>query len=283
MKRYPLLSYFLITFLISWGILLPEAAAERGWLSAHLPQPLFVLAGYGPALAAVLVAYASQGAQGLKELFKRLLVLRVGLLWYLVATLLPVGILLGALGIHLVLGGFVDWGSAAIIEMAPQGIHPGWLLLPALLLQGLILLGEELGWRGFALPRLQKTDNALISSLIVGVIWGFWHLPMAWTPAVGAAISQIPLFWFGVDILASSILYTWVFNNARGSVLLVLLAHAANNTTAMFLPVFTTMQEDFRLFYIIVALRWVIALIVIIAGGEYFARRFSREEITAGD
>jgi membrane protease YdiL (CAAX protease family) len=282
MKRYPLLSFFLLTFLISWGILLPEVAAARGWLTNHMPQVLLVVAGYGPALAAVLVSLAGQGWQGLGTLLQRLLIVRVGIQWYLIALLLPVAILLAALGIHLALGGSVAWGVTTTLDsLIPAGISPWLLVLPVFLLQGLILMGEELGWRAFALPRLQSMDNALISSLILGVIWGVWHLPMAFAPRTGALISQVPLLLFGIDILASTFVYTWVFNNTRGSVLLVLLLHASTNTAAMFLPIFSTLQEDMRLFFIVVALRWGIALVIVIAGGEYFARRFSKEEITA--
>lgn len=281
MKRYPTLSYFLLAFLISWGILLPEVAAERGWLSTHLPPPLLVLAGFGPALAALLVAFASQGRKGLRDLRNRLTRVRVGVFWYLLALLLPIAIFLASLGIHLALGGEVNWKATAIREMAGDSTAAPWLLfIPALLLQALILLGEELGWRGFALPRLQAKDNALIASLITGVAWALWHLPMAFAPATGALISQVPLLWFGIDILASSFLFTWVFNNTRGSLLPVLLLHAANNTAAMFLPVFSTIQADFRLFTIIAGLRWAIALIIIITGGQYFARHYNKEEIT---
>lgn len=281
MRRYPLLAFFLIAFLISWAVLLPEAAAEQGWLGTHVPQPLFILAGYGPALAAVLVSVVSQGRQGLRSLLGRVLIWRVGVLWYLVALFLPAVFLLAALGIHLALGGAVDWGVRPILEMAPEGVNPWLLLLPALLAQALIVFGEELGWRGFALPRLQSKDNALIASLIIGVIWGVWHLPMAFAPAAGAAVSQVPLLWFGVDILASAFIFTWIFNNARGSLLLALLFHASNNTAAVFLPIFSTIQDDFRLFTIIAGLRWAAALIIVIFGGSYFARSYSQEEITS--
>ncbi len=89
-------------------------------------------------------------------------------------------------------------------------------------------LGEELGWRGYALPRLQAKFSALVSSLILGVIWALWHIPTFYIEFV--AQSSIPVFWFFVEVTAISILFTWIYNNTDGSVLMAILFHASNNS-----------------------------------------------------
>jgi membrane protease YdiL (CAAX protease family) len=100
-------------------------------------------------------------------------------------------------------------------------------------------LGEELGWRGYALPRLSAAQTPLIASIIVGILWGLWHLPLFWIR--DSIQADIPIAWFMVSIVAESILYTWVYRHTQGSVLLVGLFHAAINTWAkiFLLPLLT--------------------------------------------
>ena len=98
----------------------------------------------------------------------------------------------------------------------------------------LLTNGEEMGWRGYILPRLQAKYNALFSSLIVGVLWGIWHIPKF----LGSGLSSESSFtWFLLYHAAVSVLFTWLYNNSRGSLLLVTLFHASTNTAAMFLPI----------------------------------------------
>ena len=88
-------------------------------------------------------------------------------------------------------------------------------------------LGEELAWRGFALPRLLTSHNALVASLILGVLWAAWHLPLVWTES--APLYQQPVWLLLLNMTAKSILFTWVFLHTRGSVLLAALLHATTN------------------------------------------------------
>jgi membrane protease YdiL (CAAX protease family) len=110
------------------------------------------------------------------------------------------------------------------------------LFIQSFLLSG---LGEEFGWRGYALPRLQARWNALTSSIILGVIWATWHIPFFF-------IHNQPLyqrdFWEWIPlILLSSVIYTWIFNNTRGSVLAAALIHASLNTSIIILPTQTSL------------------------------------------
>ena|SRR5215211_3869226 len=121
------------------------------------------------------------------------------------------------------LGG--SWAAAA-----PPALREGSLVVLPLFLVILTLtdgLGEELAWRGFALPRLLSRHNALAASLILGVLWALWHLPLIWTE--GNPMYHQPVWLLLVDIPAKSVLFTWVFVHTRGSVLLAMLLHGATN------------------------------------------------------
>jgi membrane protease YdiL (CAAX protease family) len=128
-----------------------------------------------------------------------------------------------------------------------------------------------MGWRGYVLPRLQAKYNALVSSLILGVIWGFWHLPKFLTPG-----NTSPFGLFIVRIIAVAVIYTWIYNNTKGSLLLVTLFHAASNAAGVFLPISTTVSgENMGAFIIQVGLEIIAAVVVLTYAG---AERFSRTE-----
>jgi membrane protease YdiL (CAAX protease family) len=162
----------------------------------------------------------------------------VGIRWYAVALFLPAAQAFTALGLHLLFGGDLHRPSSVpTLEVGPPDAS---LFLKALLLAlmftlGFDGLGEELGWRGFALPRLLSRYSALTSSLLLGAIWALWHLPYGLT--AGSATAHRPFYEHLSPILASSVLFTWLFNNTRGSILLAVLFHAAGNVTANLLPV----------------------------------------------
>jgi uncharacterized protein len=91
---------------------------------------------------------------------------------------------------------------------------------------------EEIGWRGFALPCLQKRHNALLSTLIVGTLWGLWHLPLIF---LAGPMSEFPFVWF-ISIVADAFMYTWIYNSTKGSILLVALFHGSGNIVGAFIP-----------------------------------------------
>jgi membrane protease YdiL (CAAX protease family) len=109
------------------------------------------------------------------------------------------------------------------------------LLILPLFIFNAIINGEEIGWRGYVLPRIQTKYNALVSSLIVGVIWGLWHIPKFLVPG-----NTSPFAWFMVKVMADAILYTWLYNNTKGSLLMLTLFHASSNTAGAFLPIANT-------------------------------------------
>jgi membrane protease YdiL (CAAX protease family) len=146
-------------------------------------------------------------------------------------------------------------------------------------------LGEEPGWRGFALPRLEQHSGPLKGTLMLGVLWGLWHLPLflfvpgyngAGTGVVGILI---PFLAFVIVVIAFTVVFTWVFNNTRGSILLAILLHASINTApSMLLLLFPSLTLT-PLFGLSTLLAWVIAAVLIIAAtrGRLSYQRYLRE------
>jgi membrane protease YdiL (CAAX protease family) len=134
-------------------------------------------------------------------------------------------------------------------------------------------LGEELAWRGFALPRLLTSHNALVASLILGVLWAAWHLPLVWTE--GAPLYQQPLWLLLLDVTAKSVLFTWVFLHTRGSVLLAALLHA---TTNLFV-VSPVIAEGGSVAFLLLAAsaKWALVVVVIAVAGPGLAKGPSPE------
>jgi CAAX protease family protein len=256
-RRHPLVTFFLLAFGITWIVWVPRAAGV----------PVGVVGDawtWTPAIAALLAAALTGGRAAVRDLGARLVRWRVGWQWYLVVILGPIAFSLAVAGIYVLLGG--SWADAA-----PLALREGPLLLLPLFLLMLALtdgLGEELAWRGFALPRLLTRYNALVASLVLGVLWGLWHLPLVWTE--GATMYQQPVWLFLLDITAKSVLFTWVFLHTRGSVLLAMLLHAATNLFVVS-PNLTT-SGDLTLLLLAAAAKWVLVVVVIVVAGTSLVR-----------
>jgi uncharacterized protein len=212
-SRHPLLSFFVMAFLFSWIAVLPLL------LNHALPVEPFQILGAlaGPTLAAVVVIAMTAGKAGLGTFFKRYVQWRAGLIWWLI-------VLFGALlALTIVAALFV--GPSVISEF----INNIGLILPTYLIAlvvGVILgpLWEEPGWRGFALPRLQAQFGPLVGTLILGVLWALWHIPGYLGGWMGAGLPVLI-----VSSVAFSMIMTWVYNNTRGSILLMILLHSSSN------------------------------------------------------
>src|SRR5215204_5947572 len=257
LRRHPLVTFFLLVFIITWVVWVPRASGA----------PLGVVGQawtWAPAIAALLAAALTGGRGALRELGSRLVRWRVGWQWYLVVILGPAAFSLAVAVVYALLGG--SWAEAA-----PPALLEGPLLFLPLFLLILTLtdgLGEELAWRGFALPRLLTRYNALVASLVLGVIWGLWHLPLVWTE--GATLYQQPVLLFLVDIAAKSVLFTWVFLHTRGSVLLAMLLHAATNLFIVSPDVAST--GDLTLPLLAAGAKWVLVVVVVVVAGPGLAR-----------
>jgi membrane protease YdiL (CAAX protease family) len=209
----------------------------------------------------------TEGKTGLIGLFRRMIRWRVAPGWYVVALLLPAVLTAVATMLNVMLG-------AQAPSPAQLGAWPGILSTFAivLLIPGVGGAWEEPGWRGYAVPRLQHGRSALVASLILGVLIAGWHLPLI---VVGQV--QYPDI---VLIFAAVIVFNWVFNNAKGSVLIIMLMHAANNAVSgsFFSPMFTgadSIRESWLL-----ALVWAVVAVVVIAvsGPTNLSRKHPRQQ-----
>jgi len=186
-RRYPLAVFFVLAYAISWGLSL---FAARGALPFAVPPILALLGGllyhFGPALAGIIVAAALAGRGGVRGLLRPLGQWRVGIGWYLFIVLYPLALRLAAVSLGRLFGGpapvFFDSRSLGLPAASPL------LLALPIFVSTLILTGiaEEIGWRGFALPRLQGRFSALVASLILAALWAPWHYnPLNFAAASG--------------------------------------------------------------------------------------------------
>jgi membrane protease YdiL (CAAX protease family) len=228
--RHPLLSFFSLAFVLSWLAVLPLVLARLGLVSLPPDMPVepFQLLGAlaGPTLSAYLVTAALSGWLGVRQLLARYVQWRVGFHWYLLVFFGPV--------ILLTLGAIPFLGTAILSAFAQNLPLLLSFYLPVLLV-GVILgpLWEEPGWRGFALPRLQVRFGPLAGTLILGVLWGVWHLPGYFGGWLGSLTpSSFTASMLGITAFA--VMLTWVYNNTRGSLLIMILLHSAFNAASAF-------------------------------------------------
>jgi len=185
-------------------------------------QLIFIGSAFaGPALGAFLITALESGKAGVRQLLRRIVLWRVGIQWYLVA-------LFGFLSIWLAAYSLVYRG-APLINLIQNPSLLVSVFLPAVIF-GIFVpsLGEEPGWRGFALPRLQAGYGPLLGTAILGLLHGVWHLPVFFTQ-LGGPFTPDGFLAFVLTAMAGTVIYTWVFNHTRTSVLLAILMHAASN------------------------------------------------------
>ena len=214
--------FTIYAFAISWLCWLPAAAADHGIGSVGSAAPiLFVLGTFGPFLAAITIISRTSGARGLRDFLSQALRWRVGIQWYAAAVLAPFVIRLAVLYIHVSKGGtFPDLGDPS-----------RWIAVPETFLIVLLIggpTGEEFGWRGFLLQRVQPRLGMLGASMLIGVVSSVWHLPLFFI--TGTAQSHLPFALFAVRTVSLSIISTWLYNGTKRSLLSVLLFHASLNT-----------------------------------------------------
>ena len=228
LQQYPLLSFVLLTYAITWLLWTPSLLSARGWLPVTLPDWASLPGNFGPVLAAVLLLARNEGKNGVRKLLAGLVRWRIPLRWYLLALGLPLLMNTALIALFGVLSGLTpDLGLGTLLTLLSAFLY--WTVVGG-------PLGEEPGWRGYLLPRLQSRYSALSASLVVAAVWFAWHLPRYLDPNILGG-SGITVLVFGLQIVAYTILHTWVYNNSTGSLLLVVLFHAAINSITYTIPI----------------------------------------------
>jgi membrane protease YdiL (CAAX protease family) len=248
---HELFLFFIIAFALTWLLQVPRLLADNNL--AEVPAPFLLLnmvAPFGPFIAAFYLVNRKQGRAGMQALWVRGWQFKVRWQWAAVILLLP--LVTNGLTILIVnlLGGRIPW------ELQPL---PPALAVPIFFAIYLTqALPEEYGWRGFALDRLQARWNALTASLVLGFLWGLWHLPLHFM--TGTTQEVIPVPEFILKQMVGAIFYTWVYNNTNRNVFLAILMHAAWNVYGGLIPYWVTSQGRWINFSVELAAAGVIIL-----------------------
>jgi CAAX protease family protein len=246
-QRHSLVTFFVLAYGLSWGNYV---------LSATWPNFPFLFP-FGPFVAALIVASVTRRREGLKDLLSRCLRWRVGPAWYAAALLVPVAIALAAASLNILLG--------ATMRTAAQPWFSLFLLFPEALVDA--PLWEETGWRGYAMPRFPANRSPLANTLILGVLFAAWHLPLALADRALA----VPYLTAGI---ASAVVTNWVYCNTRESALLAILYHSAQNTIGGFyLFRMFSGPDQVRLWWLYAAVYCVAAVVVVLAAGTNLQRQ----------
>ena len=254
LKRHSLVIGLFLMFLFTW----PIDLASSGILPIQFPYVVYLFLGWGFVFAAVIMTGLTLGKEGVVSLLKRYLQWRVGWKWYLAAFgLVPVLWIAGVYLYAALTGVSPDFSTVVAYKIFGKSANLPLFVLPFFLVD-LISNGEEIGWRGYVLPRLQTKYNALTSTMILGVVWAFWHLPKFLT-----SFNIIFFAWFSLHVMAFAVILTWLYNNTKGSLLLVAIAHAASNTVGNFVPVANTASDENMGAYITIVLLEIAAAVVV--------------------
>jgi membrane protease YdiL (CAAX protease family) len=240
-RRHPLRCFFVLAYTISWLAWLPYVLSDDGLgilhfrlAGSYLGQMMALPGAYlGPLSAAFLVTALADGRPGLRRWWQRLARWRVNWRWYLYALAgVPVVLVLGTLPLP---------GAAAQLRLPAAGTLG--VYLPLLVFQVLTTgIAEEPGWRDFALPRIQQRCGPLVGTLVLGLLWAGWHLPLFLTQWALVRFNVLAIGQFVLMSVVFSILITWVFNRCRQSLPIAMLVHASHNN--LFSVVWSDMFPD---------------------------------------
>jgi len=248
LARYPLVTFFVLTFVISWLPAIPYAMGM-------FPSPVLPT---GPFLAAVITAAIVGGRTGLRSYFRRLFRWRVGIGWYALALVGPV----------------VGWGLVAYVNVllgAPTpsaGQLAGWSLIGtatlAFVLNPLSGAWEEPGWRGYALPSMLQRQSALVASIGLGIVWTLWHVPVF--------VADIIPWQDAPAVFAVTFVFTAMYLRTGGSVLIAFLLHAAINGAGEFFIGLFEGADRIRMYWLLAIVCAVIAVVVNLSNPELWRR-----------
>lgn len=232
-KRHPLVTFFMLAFVISWG-------------SFYILGGAFLFP-FGSIISALIVASITQGKVGLIDLMSRCLRWRVGLIWYAAALFVPILIALFTVSTNILLG------APSPTTAQISGWYNVFLLFPVAMIDA--PFWEDSGWRGFAMPKFPEHRSQLFNTLILGLLLAGWHFPIA----LSESSLTLPYL---IATVASAFVTNWVYFNARESALLAILYHSSANTMGLLLfPMFSG-NDLIRYFWLLAAVNCVFAVAV---------------------
>lgn len=252
-KRYPLITFFILAYALAW------------WLVPFGGD----LLPLGPLFAALIVVPLIDGKAGLKSWWNFITRRRGKLGWYVMAVVLIFAMNLAAAALAVLLG--ASFPSAEAIAYWPEAL---FITFPIYFI--LIALGEETGWRGFAMPRLREKHSALTASLILGLLITFWHLPLV-IFSERPLLATLPLM---LITFAAQFILTWLANRVEGKVLIVMLTHAAQGGLggeyfgSMFSGADSVLES-----WLLVGIFWLVALVIVLVTGSRLRHRQPVESV----
>jgi hypothetical protein len=268
-----LLKFFSLTYLVSWACFIATAAISGG--TASTPSGLAILSGsiyllgvFAPSLVALALTARAEGRAGTLALLRRIVEWRVGARWYVFAVGYMAAIKLAVALLYRIATG--AW--------PPFGPETLYIMVGAIVLSTPVQAGEEVGWRGYALPRLARHLGLAPASIVLGVIWACWHLPFFLIPGSDKSGQSFPVYL--LDATALSVAMAWLYWRTNGSLLLTMLMHAAVNNTKDIVPsAVSAATNPFALStspvaWLTAALLWICAV--------YFLTRMRRATVQRG-
>lgn len=269
LQRHSLVIGIILMFLLTW----PIDLSNSGLMPFQVPFILYLFLGWGFIVAAVIMTGLTLGRAAVGQLLRRYLLWRVDWKWYLALLIIPAAMVISVYAYAALTGQAIDLSNLNVDKLRPPGFSRLAFLIP-FFITDVISNGEEIGWRGYVLPRLQVKNSALTAALLTGVVWSLWHLPKFLTHWDWSFFAL-----FIVDTMMKSVLLAWMYNGTRGSLLLVVLAHAAWNTTGIYLPLANTLSSAGLGAFALQAIIEILIVVVIVraAGAANLSRTETRQ------
>lgn len=265
-----LLKFFSLTYAVTWTCFIGTAVVSDRVASgsprlAGLVMLVLLLGTFAPSLVALWLTRRTDGRSGMRALLRRMLEWRVGARWYVFAVGYLAVIKLGVAVVHRV----------AVGTWPPFGEEAWLAIMAGTVITTMGQAGEEIGWRGYALPRMAAHLGLARASIVLGVLWACWHLPLFFMPGLTQTGQSFPVYL--LMVIALSVAIAWLYGHTNGSLLLAMLMHAAINETAKFVPTAdTALTNPLALSESLVA--W-LTLVFLWIGAAYFLVRMPKANV----
>ena len=269
-----LLKFFFLTYAVTWACFI---TVER---ISHGPAPttsalalvrgsLLLLGTFAPSLVALGITGRAEGRPGVRALLRRTVQWQVGTRWYLFAIGYLPAIKLSVALVHRVMTG--SWPHF--------GTEPWYIIVAAIIISTPVQAGEEIGWRGYALPRLADRFGFGRASILLGLIWSCWHLPIFFLRGADKYGQSFPVW--TLQVVALSVAITWLYVHTKGSLLLTMLMHSAVNQTVGIVP--SANANPGNPFALSVSLVMGLTAAFLWVTAVYFLVRMPKVELSRGD